>query len=156
MLTTICDPSFLKVCGAESSIATGTASASSIVILTGGPLGFFHGRPRYTAGPRRESYSYTGRRSIWRVYQSVLSSDRQATITSFLIPSTSWAYHSGNVSLSPAVTRIPYGSTEFRRSTAKSAVSVCPAREADFQFANNGITASASTGAEISQLRRVG
>src|SRR3954463_10790554 len=123
MFTTICVPSFLKVCGAVSSIADGTASASSIVILSGGPLGFFQVRPRYAAGPRKESYSYTGRRSIWRGYQSVLGNDRQATITSFLIPWTSWAYHSGKVSLSPAVTRIPYGSTEFRRSTAKSAVS---------------------------------
>src|SRR5205823_4496433 len=91
-----------------------------------------------------------------RVYQSVLSSDVQATITSRRIPSTSWAYQRGKVSLSPAVTRIPYGSTELSRSAAKSAVSVWPARDADFQLAKSGISASASTGVARSQLRRRG
>src|SRR4051812_7556708 len=72
------------------------------------------------------------------------------------MPSTSCAYHSGKVSLSPAVTRIPYGSTEFNKSTAKSAVSVWPAREADVQFAKSGTNAKTSTGAARTQLRRVG
>src|SRR6478752_1659895 len=87
-----------------------------------------------------------GRRMSWRVYQSVLSSDVLATTTSLRIPSTSCAYQSGKVSLSPTVTSTPYGSTELSRSAAKSAVSRCPARDADFQFVNNGISASASTG----------
>jgi len=90
------------------------------------------------------------------VYQSVLSSERHAMMTSRRIPSTSCAYQRGKVSLSPAVTRIPYGSTELRRSAAKSAVSVCPAREADSQFAKSGMIARASTGVASSQLRRRG
>src|SRR5689334_11876339 len=65
------------------------------------------------------------------------------------MPSTSCAYHSGNVSLSPTVTSTPYGSTEFNKSAAKSAVSRCPARDADFQFVNSGTSASASTGDAI-------
>src|ERR1051325_2725486 len=83
---------------------------------------------------------------IWRTYQSVLRSDVLATTTSRRTPSTSCAYHSGKVSLSPTVTSTPYGSTEFKRSAAKSAVSRWPARAADPQLANNGTIASASTG----------
>ena len=64
------------------------------------------------------------------MYQSVLSSEVQSTSTSFRIPSTSCAYQSGKVSLSPAVTSTPYGSTESSMSCAKSRVSVWCAREA--------------------------
>src|SRR4051812_27358334 len=60
--------------------------------------------------------------------------------------STSCAYQSGKVSLSPTVISTPYGSTELRRSAAKSRVSVCPLRGADDQFVNNGISASARIG----------
>src|ERR1044071_6766683 len=81
-----------------------------------------------------------------RPYQSVLSSDVFAMTTSRRMPSTSYAYHSGNVSLSPTVTSTPYGSTEFNRSAAKSTVSRCPARDADVQFVNRGINARAKTG----------
>src|SRR5687767_1365715 len=84
------------------------------------------------------------------VYQSVLSSDVFATTTSRRTPSTSCAYHSGKVSLSPTTTSTPYGSTEFRRSRAKSAVSVCPRRDAVLQLVNNGISASASRGDALS------
>ncbi len=83
-------------------------------------------------------------------------SDVFATITSFRTPSTSCAYQSGKVSLSPTVTSTPYGSTELRMSIAKSAVSVCPAREADCQFANSGTTASRRIGDVSIQLCRVG
>src|SRR5215470_12179467 len=87
---------------------------------------------------------------ICRTYQSVLSSDVLATITSRRIPSTSCAYQSGKVSLSPTVTSTPYGSTELSRSAAKSRVSRCPARDAQCQLPNRGMSASASTG----ELRR--
>src|SRR5256885_14148556 len=79
-----------------------------------------------------------------RTYQSVLSNDVQSTSTSLRTPSTSCAYQSGRVSLSPAVMRMPYGSTESRRSWANANVSVCPARDAAFQFMNNGTNANAS------------
>src|SRR5687768_1301252 len=102
------------------------------------------------AGPLVSSYSYTGRRSSCRVYQSVLSREVLATTTSLRTPSTSCAYHNGNVSLSPTTTSTPYGSTEFSRSRAKSAVSVCPRRDAVLQFVNNGMSASASTGDALS------
>src|SRR6478752_7471050 len=88
----------------------------------------------------------------WRVYQSVLSSDVLATTTSLRIPSTSCAYHSGKVSLSPTVTSTPYGSTELRMSAAKSRVSRCPARDADFQLAKSGTAANSRTGELIRQL----
>jgi len=44
----------------------------------------------------------------------------------------------------------------FIAAAAKSAVSVCPALDADFQFANSGIRASARTGVARAQLRRLG
>jgi len=81
------------------------------------------------------------------VYQSVLSSDVLATTTSLRMPSTSCAYHSGKVSLSPTVTSTPYGSTELSRSRAKSIVSVWPARDAVDQLVKSGIKATARTGA---------
>src|SRR5688572_2111537 len=93
---------------------------------------------------------------IWRVYQSVLSSDVFATTTSRRTPSTSWAYQSGKVSLSPTVMSTPYGSTELSRSRAKSAVSVWPARDAVDQLVNSGMSASASTGDAMASERRVG
>src|SRR4051812_29074931 len=93
---------------------------------------------------------------ICRTYQSVLRSDVFATTTSLRMPSTSCAYHSGNVSLSPTVTSTPYGSTELSMSAAKSLVSRCPARDAQCQFANSGMTASASTGELNCQLFCVG
>src|SRR5437879_861392 len=83
---------------------------------------------------------------ICRTYQSVLSSDVFATITSRRMPSTSCAYQSGNVSLSPTVTSTPYGSTELSMSAAKSRVSRCPARDAQCQLAKTGTIASRSTG----------
>src|SRR5689334_3624334 len=67
-------------------------------------------------------------------------------MTSLRIPSTSCAYQSGKVSLSPTVTSTPYGSTELSRSAAKSRVSRWPARDAQCQFAKNGTMASNSTG----------
>src|SRR5215468_6506108 len=93
---------------------------------------------------------------ICLTYQSVLSSDVFATITSRLMPSTSCAYQSGNVSLSPTVTSTPYGSTELSKSAAKSAVSRWPARDANFQFANSGMSATASTGDASAHDRCVG
>jgi hypothetical protein len=92
----------------------------------------------------------------WRVYQSVFSSEVFATTTSRRTPSTSCAYQSGKVSLSPTVISTPYGSTELSRSRAKSAVSVWPAREAFDQFVNSGMSASASTGAAMTSERRAG
>src|SRR3954469_18077187 len=86
----------------------------------------------------------------WRVYQSVFSSDVFATTTSLRIPSTSCAYHSGNVSLSPTTTSTPYGSTEFSRSRAKSAVSVNPRRGAVGMLPNSGTSASNRMGAPLS------
>ena len=75
------------------------------------------------------------------MYQSVFISEVFATMTSLRIPSTSCAYQSGNVSLSPTVTSMPYGSTESSISFAKSRVSVCCAREAACQFAKSGTNA---------------
>src|SRR5215472_17604076 len=72
------------------------------------------------------------------------------------MPSTSCAYQRGKVSLSPTVTNTPYGSTESRRSLAKSRVSVWPAREAACQLTNRGMKASARTGDENSQAFLVG
>src|SRR5258708_92085 len=54
----------------------------------------------------------------WCKYQLVVASDNTRTLTSRRTPSTSCAYHSGNVSLSPAVTTSAYGSTE--RSTSRA------------------------------------
>src|SRR5687767_9441521 len=86
-----------------------------------------------------------------RVYQSVLSREVFATTTSLRTPSTSCAYHNGKVSLSPTTTSTPYGSTEFNKSRAKSAVSVCPRRDAVLQLVNSGTSASANTGDAFSQ-----
>src|SRR5437870_9853861 len=97
------------------------------------------------AGPFAASYANTGRRISCRVYQSVLSNDVFAITTSLRTPSTSCAYQSGKVSLSPTTTSTPYGSTEFRRSCAKSAASVNPRRGAELMFVNSGTNASAST-----------
>src|SRR6188768_1957968 len=134
-------------------MASGMPSDSSNVILIGDPVGFVHVPLRYTDGPFAASYSYTGRRMSWRRYQSVLSSDVFATITSLRMPSTSCAYHNGNVSLSPTVTRMPYGSTLLSRSRAKSVVSVWLAREACCQLPNNGTKAMASSGDARRKLR---
>src|SRR5687768_10572227 len=92
----------------------------------------------------------------WRVYQSVLSSDVFATTTSLRTPSTSCAYQSGKVSLSPTTTSTPYGSTEFNRSRAKSPVSVCPLRDAVLQFVKSGIAATSRIGAPFNHDRFVG
>src|ERR1041385_126941 len=62
------------------------------------------------------------------------------------MPSTSCAYHSGKVSLSPTTTSTPYGSTELSKSLAKSAVSVKPRRGADERFPMNGASASTRPG----------
>ena len=67
--------------------------------------------------------------------------------------STSCAYHSGKVSLSPAVTRMPYGSTDCSRSNAKSRARVSPLREAVRWFPQSGMSASSSTGVASSQRR---
>src|SRR5215475_1896252 len=83
---------------------------------------------------------------IWRAYQSVPSSDVTATTTSRRTPSTSCAYHSGNVSLSPAVISTPYGSTELSRSTAMLRVDLCPDRDAADQLVKSGTIASSATG----------
>src|SRR6185437_1216110 len=93
---------------------------------------------------------------ICRTYQSVLSSEVLATTTSRRMPSTSCAYQSGNVSLSPTVISTPYGSTEFSRSAAKSRVSRWPARDAQCQLANIGMIASARIGDAYAQLFRLG
>src|SRR5665213_1825247 len=82
-----------------------------------------------------------------RTFQSVSNRQEHATTTSFRIPSTSWAYQSGNVSLSPSVMRIPYGSTELSRSAAQSRVNVCPARDAARWLAKKGTNASNRIGA---------
>jgi hypothetical protein len=68
----------------------------------------------------------------WRTNQSVPRYDVTATITSCRIPSTSCAYQSGKVSLSPFVIRMAYGSTELRMSYAHSRVNVSPARDASW------------------------
>src|SRR5678816_4797423 len=93
---------------------------------------------------------------IWRVYQSVLSSDVLATTTSRRTPSTSCAYQSGKVSLSPTVTSTPYGSTELRRSAATSRVAWCLPRDATDQLLINGTAASNNVGDAESQLRIAG
>src|SRR5688572_32819944 len=93
---------------------------------------------------------------ICLTYQSVFSSEVLAITTSRRMPSTSCAYQSGNVSLSPTVTRMPYGSTELSMSCAKSRVVVSPRRDADPQFPMSGMKARSSTGEAIAQLLRVG
>src|SRR3954462_8783116 len=97
-----------------------------------------------------------GRRMIWRAYHSVLSSDVFATTTSRRMPSTSCAYQSGKVSLSPTVTSTPYGSTELSMSAATSRVAWCWLRDATDQLLTNGTAASSSVGDAESQLRIVG
>src|SRR5687768_11071915 len=93
---------------------------------------------------------------ICLTYQSVLSSEVFAITTSRRMPSTSCAYQSGNVSLSPTVTRMPYGSTELSRSCAKSRVLVSPRRDDALQLPKSGMKARARTGDAMAQLRRVG
>src|SRR5215212_6306571 len=93
---------------------------------------------------------------IWRVYQSVLSSDVFATTTSRRMPSTSWAYQSGKVSLSPTVTSTPYGSTEFSKSAATSRVAWWLPRDATVQLPMSGTATTNSIGEADNQLRRVG
>ena len=51
---------------------------------------------------------------IWSMYQSVPSREVFTTRTSVRQPSISCAYQSGKVSLSPWVTSMPFGPTEFR------------------------------------------
>ena len=48
------------------------------------------------------------------MYQSVLRRLKLHTRTSVRMPSTSWAYHKGNVSLSPLVKMMALGAKEFR------------------------------------------
>src|SRR5258705_3145767 len=86
------------------------------------------------------------------MYQSVLSSEGTATVTSCRTPSTSCAYHSGNVSLSPPVIRMPYGSTELRTSRAHSRVAHSPARDAARKFPTSGSAPSRRTGAVVLHL----
>ena len=69
------------------------------------------------------------------------------------MPSTSCAYHRGKVSLSPAVTRMPYGSADWRISDAKSRASVSPARDAVSRLPASGISASNSRGVAKRQRR---
>src|SRR5688572_27756148 len=97
-----------------------------------------------------------GDRIICLTYQSVLSRDVFAMTTSRRIHSTSCAYQSGKVSLSPTVTRMPYGSTELSRSCAKSRVLVSLRRVACDQFPNSGMKARMRTGDATAQLRFVG
>src|SRR3954447_7530911 len=97
-----------------------------------------------------------GRRINWRVYQSVFSNDVFAMTTSRRTPSTSCAYHSGNVSLSPTVTRTPYGSTEFSRSAATLRVVRWCARDAELQLVNRGTIASSKAGDAFCHDRPVG
>ena len=82
-------------------------------VLSSGFLGIGQVRLRNTAGPLAASYGRTGLRNICRVYQSVLRSDVQSTVTSWRIPSTSCAYHNGKVSLSPLVKTKPSFSRSF-------------------------------------------
>src|SRR6478609_5476744 len=91
-----------------------------------------------------------------RVYQSVFSSEVFATTTSRRTPSTSCAYQSGKVSLSPTVTSTPYGSTELSMSAATSRVAWCWLRDATDQLLTNGTAARSSVGDAASQLRIVG
>src|SRR5512147_2120862 len=86
------------------------------------------------------------------MYQSVLSNDVTATVTSGRTPSTSWAYHNGKVSLSPPVIRMPYGSTELRTSRAHSRVAHSPARDAARKLPTSGSAPSRSTGAVVLHL----
>ena len=87
-----------------------------------GCVGSGQRRSRYTAGPLRRVVCARSVGAERRGYQSVFSSDVTATVTSRRTPSTSCAYQSGKVSLSPSVTSMPYGSTELSRSCAHSRV----------------------------------
>ena len=53
----------------------------------------------------RDGESYAGR-TIWSIYQSVCRYDRLQTRASVRIPSVSWSYQRGKVSLSPLVKMI--------------------------------------------------
>ncbi len=90
---------------------------------------------------------------MFGAYQSVPSSEVTITVTSGRMRSTSCAYQSGYVSLSPKVIRMPYGSTELRTSCAQSRVNVSPARDASRQLATSGMSATASTGAATAHAR---
>src|SRR5258708_37116489 len=79
-------------------------------------------------------------------YQSVFGGEVLTRRTSCRMCSAACAYQRGKVSLSPTVISTPYGSTESRRSAAKSRVSVCPLRGADVQLAERGMSASARIG----------
>src|SRR5258708_38021010 len=79
-------------------------------------------------------------------YQSVFGGEVLTRRTSCRMCAASCAYQSGKVSLSPTVISTPYGSTELRRSAAKSRVSVCPFRGAEVQLANSGMSAKARIG----------
>ena len=86
------------------------------VIVWSGVVGRGMIRPRQTAGSAASSSGRAGASRSWRMYQSVLASAMQTTVTSRRMPATSWPHQSGNVSLSPTVNRIPYGGTLLSRS----------------------------------------
>ena len=140
-------------CGSRTSTNCGMASSSAVDNARIGRRGMGHATLRYAAGPRATSYGSMGRRTSPRGYQSVFSSDVTATVTSRRTPSTSCAYHSGKVSLSPSVMRMPYGSTELSRSCAHSRVAVSPARDACRQLPTSGSTPSSNTGALVTHRR---
>ena len=68
------------------------------------------------------------------------------TVTSRRMPSASWRYQRGKVSLSPFVKRIPYGSTLMSRLYAQSRAAWSCARLAHDQLSTSGMSASPSTG----------
>jgi len=91
------------------------------------------------------SFQMWPRRFNCRAYHSIPRYGVRVTVTSGRTPSTSWAYHSGKLSLSPFVISTAFGSTELSRSDAHSRVNDCPRREAAFQFPSSGISATAMT-----------
>src|SRR5687767_13670582 len=80
------------------------------------------------------------------VYQVVFRYDVTITVTSRRTPSTSCAYQSGKVSLSPFVKSTPYGSTLMSRLYAQSRADQSSSRLAQLQLSASGTIASASTG----------
>src|SRR6185437_3878538 len=142
-----------KICGSRSASIGGIESACPNDILSGGPDGMGHDWPRNRAGPLAASYGRMGRRMICRTNQSVPRYVATATITSCRTPSTSCAYHNGNVSLSPLVTITEYGSSELSMATAQSRVNTSRVRGASLQFSNAGMNAIARTGHVMSHER---
>src|SRR6185503_18285141 len=82
------------------------------------------------------------RRLSCRAYHSMPRYGVSVTVTSRRMPSTSCAYHSGKLSLSPFVMSTAFGSTELRTSAANLLVKDCPRRDAALQLAASGSNAS--------------